>query len=523
MSGALVAKKPSFVQNLLTFSFSTRRDGVWSVLKVVVLFLIVKLARYLKWRRSINRRIPGPPDNLMMGASMELYRAGLNDFWGFNPKLFKSLFSRYGKVARFWLPGTGLFVCFSDPADIAEMNNKARARPALTETLLPFLGKENLLFQKGDMIKKLRLRYGKMVNGRDTLESVHTTSIEMLSKRTRHWAEGKPVDLHGELGPLIYDIMGKVLFGGSWSQHESGQTIRKLHVYLIEWSSRYGMKVLKTPSWRNFCRSFSDMSGYFKAIKDLRKVCGDMIDRRREDIRKNPKAYANDKTALTMLVTDPVSEADKKPFFSKNLAISTMLGFLNGAYDTTHSTVFWVMYHLARHQETQEKLIKELDGQFRGKQPDVDECRRFKFLDAVIKESMRIRPTVPIGMRVPEEDVTIGGHEIPKGSTLLPFLDLKEGTEKYFGKDTENFRPERFLGESSEATTARNTIDRFGGGVRMCVGMTFALAELNAIVTSVLQHYTIHLADPGMPEPEIIYEAGVYQPKEHFGFVFKKR
>lgn len=58
---------------------------------------------------------------------------------------------------------------------------------------------------------------------------------------------------------------------------------------------------------------------------------------------------------------------------------------------------------------------------------------------------------------------------------------------------------------------------------RMCVGMTFALAELNAIFTSVLTRYTIHLADPAMPEPEMIYEAGVYQPKEHFKFIFKTR
>ena len=46
----------------------------------------------------MNAAIPGPPDNLLLGASSELYRAGLNDFWGFNPRLFTSLFNRFGKV-----------------------------------------------------------------------------------------------------------------------------------------------------------------------------------------------------------------------------------------------------------------------------------------------------------------------------------------------------------------------------------------------------------------------------------------
>jgi len=268
---------------------------------------------------------------------------------------------------------------------------------------------------------------------------------------------------------------------------------------------------------------YSDMRAYFKAIKDLRKVCGDMIDKRRDQIRANPKAFEKDKTALTMLVTEPTSETNPKPFFSKELAMSTCIGFLNGAYDTTHSTSFWLMYHLARHQDAQKKLIAELDAKFGKKQPNIDECRTFKLLDATIRESMRMRPTVPIGMRVPETDCTIAGFDVPKGTTLLPFLDLRANTEKYFGKDLDTFRPERFLGDSPEATTARNSFDRFGGSARMCVGMTFALAELYAMFTNILLRFTVHLADPNMPEPEMIYEAGVYQPKEHFKFIFKRR
>ena len=199
---------------------------------------------------------------------------------------------------------------------------------------------------------------------------------------------------------------------------------------------------------------------------------------------------------------------------------------------------------------------------------------------------MRLRPTVPIGMRVPVQDITVGGYPIPKGTTLMPFLDFRTGTEKYFGPEPDVFRPERFLGDSEEARLARSAIDRFGhgersclhsplqfagnyrkftfaivlagqfgitkvmnivldifvicifesvlgrsalrafsgGSARMCVGMTFAIAEIYAIVATVLPHHCISLADKNAPEPEMIYEAGVYQPKDKGQlFVLSKR
>lgn len=484
---------------------------------------LLKAIAYLCWRSKINRLIPGPPDNLLIGASGELQKAGLNDFWGFNPKLFKSLFARYGKIVRFWLPGTGLFICFFDTEDIAEMNKLCEGRPPLTETLLPYLGKDNLLFQKGPMIKQLRLIYQKMVAGRETLEMIHQIAFDAVGPMADKWGSNTSTNLHDELKILQYDIMGKALFGGVWSTTENGPKIRDTHLYLIQWSSRYGMKVLKDPSWGNFFSCISDLRAYFKAIKDLRDLCGAMIDIRRTAIAANPSAYVGDKTSLTMLVTEPVSSTDSTPFFSRELSISTSIGFLNGAFDTTLATSVWLFYHCAVNQEEQKKLIAQIDQAFGGKPSTLTQNRELKLLDAWVRESLRMRPTVPIGMRIPTEDVVIAGVSVPKGTTCLPFLDLREGTEKFFGPDVDVFRPDRFLGDSEQAKMARKSFDRFGGSARLCVGMTFALAELQAILVTVLQKHTVHLADPTMRDPEMIYEAGVYQPKEHISFDFRKR
>lgn len=459
----------------------------------------------------------------MMGACGELYKAGLGDFWGFNPRLFKSLHSRYGKIVRFWLPGSGLFVCCSDVDDVAELNKKCVERPDLTETLLPYLGSDNLLFQKGAMIKNLRMRYGGMVNDKQTLQMVHDVSMALIEQRGCDWADHKTLDLHARLDTIIYDIQGQVIFGGNWSTTDVGQAIRKEHLYLIHWSSRYGMEFLKEPTWSSLFNCGADLRRYFASMRELRRVVGSLISDRKKAMKDDPAKYEDDKTALTMLVKNKKSEQDSTPFFSDHLAVSTCIGFLNGAYDTTHSTSFWTYFHLAKYPQEQQRLVDEFENLFPNKStPTLSGLRDCSLLDAFIKESMRMRPTVPIGMRVPSDDVTIGGVHVPKGTCMLPFLDYRPGSDKQFGPDIDTFRMDRFLGDSEQAAQARSSFDRFGGYGRMCVGMTFALAELKALIARTVQLYEISLADPSI-DPEMIYEAGVYQPKEHFHFVFKKR
>merc|ERR1712125_108641 len=101
---------------------------------------------------------------------------------------------------------------------------------------------------------------------------------------------------------------------------------------------------------------------YQNAIKQFHAVCWRMIQQRRREIKENPKKWANDQSALTMLVTE--TDDKGKPFFDKILAISTCAGFLNGAYDTTHISVFWLLYNLAANPEEQKKLQHEIDAEF---------------------------------------------------------------------------------------------------------------------------------------------------------------
>jgi len=395
--------------------------------------------------------------------------------------------------------------------------------------LLPFLGAKNLLFQPtahdgGVFVKALRLKYGDMVQGDHALQTIHKVVFEMMPKRTSHWGSGEPIHIFDELIHILYDIMGTTLFGGAWSENDNGEMIIKTHRFLIEGSASLGLSVCEHPSFANLLKLPGDYMRYQKAIKDFHAVCWRMIEQRRGEVKKAPEKWKDDQSALTMLVTEK-DEKTGKPFFDKVLAISTCAGFLNGAFDTTHLTTFWLMYHLATSPDVQKKLQAELDAAFPNKaQTSFEACRKLPYLHAVLQESLRARVTVPLGMRGNyQADTKIGNTIVPKGATILPFTNGAHQDPAYFGADVDKFRPERFIGDSPEAQKARKAFHGFGAGLRMCVGFKFAESELKAIFTYFLQRYTVELEDPNMPSPEMRFESGCNSPVKRFPFIFKPR
>jgi cytochrome P450 len=350
-----------------------------------------------------------------------------------------------------------------------------------------------------------------------------------MAERTSHWGKGAPIDVFEELKHLMYDIMGKVIFSGAWSKDENGATIIQTHRFLIEGSASLGLSFCDKFTMANLLKMPSDYRNYQAAIKKLQGIMWNMIEQRRKEVQENPKKWEADKSCLTVLVRE--KDEQGKPYFDKDLAIASGVGLLNGAYDTTHITTVWLMYNLARHPEIQEKVIAEIDTL--GKPdlenlPTYDKLRELKYLDAAIRESIRLRMTVPLGMRGNyKEDVQVGNVTVPKGTTILPFTQGAHTNPKfapaYFGDDVDKFRPERFMGESPEATKARAAFHGFGAGFRMCIGFKFAEVELKAIFVYFLQRYNIGLADPNASSPQMLYESGCNAPKEHFSLCFKPR
>eukprot|EP00794_Sanderia_malayensis_P012110 gene12110-13361_t len=166
--------------------------------------------------------------------------------------------------------------------------------------------------------------------------------------------------------------------------------------------------------------------------------------------------------------------------------------FMFEGHDTTAAGIFWTIYLLGRHPDALKKVQEEVDRVWNGKGEKtlLDLSKEFEYLTCVIKESLRMYPSVPLYARAVNEDIDLGkGLVLPSGSTfgIATFMVHRHPD---FWDDPDDFKPERFLKEN---TTKRHPFAYipFSAGPRNCIGQKFALLEEKIVLASFLRHFNV--------------------------------
>jgi cytochrome P450 len=131
--------------------------------------------------------------------------------------------------------------------------------------------------------------------------------------------------------------------------------------------------------------------------------------------------------------------------------------------------VAWAIERLVRHPGKLARLQQEIE--------DGGET----YMTAVVNETLRVRPVVPIVVRVLQEELRVGSHVLPAGTRVVPSIYLTNRNPRVYG-DAEEFRPERFL---EDAPDTFSWIP-FGGGIRRCIGASFAQLEMRLMLRTML-------------------------------------
>jgi cytochrome P450 len=105
------------------------------------------------------------------------------------------------------------------------------------------------------------------------------------------------------------------------------------------------------------------------------------------------------------------------------------------------------------------------------------------YIDAVIKETLRLRPVVPEVFRAPTEPTELGGYLFEPGTQLAASILLVQLDPVLYPPDPHSFRPDRFL----EGAPEPYTWVPFGGGVRRCIGAAFAQLEMKIVIATILR------------------------------------
>ena len=155
-------------------------------------------------------------------------------------------------------------------------------------------------------------------------------------------------------------------------------------------------------------------------------------------------------------------------------------------HETSTNALAWTLFLLAEHPEVACNLVDELDGLLHGAPPTVEQLGKLPLLDAVIKESMRLLPPVPLHPRVVTEDTELAGHFLPAQTEL--FLSIF-----HMHHDPAIFpNPDRF--DPSRWSKIKPTIyeyNPFSAGPRMCIGAGFAMMEIKIALAMMLQRFRL--------------------------------
>jgi cytochrome P450 len=171
-------------------------------------------------------------------------------------------------------------------------------------------------------------------------------------------------------------------------------------------------------------------------------------------------------------------DEDGNPMTDQELR-DELMTLLVAGHETTATSLSWTVERLIRHPEKLERLRAELDE---GKD---------EYLDAVIKETLRLRPVLPVVVRDLQEDVEIAGHTVRAGERLACSITLAHRNPEVY-PDPHAFKPERFLVQKP----GTYTWIPFGGGIRRCLGASFALYEMKQVLPAIIQQLDLQPVDP---------------------------
>jgi len=198
------------------------------------------------------------------------------------------------------------------------------------------------------------------------------------------------------------------------------------------------------------------MSRFNRAIRLLENVDGLILDEIHE--RRGAADLAERDDILSLLLQ--ARHEDGSPMSDRELR-DELMTLLVAGHETSATALSWAMERLVRHPEALARLRE--DGE--------------EYADAVIKETLRLRPVLPVVVRRVKEPIEIGGRLLPAGVTVAPCIYLVHRRPDVYPEPL-RFRPERFL----HAKAGTYTWFPFGGGVRRCLGASFALFEMSIVL-----------------------------------------
>ncbi|MGH2955487.1 MAG: cytochrome P450, partial [Solirubrobacterales bacterium] len=284
---------------------------------------------------------------------------------------------------------------------------------------------------------------------------------EVARGRVATWEPGTEIRLLGEMEAISFEVMMRIAMGSDGTSEREAQ----LRTLIPQMMDRCESAFTLIPWFRHELGGITPYARLMRFIEGIDEILYEAIAERRKD----PLVQVRE-DALSLLVR--ATYDDGAPLEDRVIR-DELLTMLMAGYETTTAGLTWAFERLLRSPEKLERLTDELEAG--------DES----YLMAVVKETLRRRPVIPIAARKASMPIELLGYTLPAGSVLMVSIYLIHGDPEIY-PDPKEFRPERFLDSDPKGTEGGAWIP-FGGGIRRCLGASLAQYELAVVIRTVLE------------------------------------
>jgi cytochrome P450 len=373
-------------------------------------------------------------------------------------KLLDRVVRKQGDLISTWVPGFGKTVMVLDPQSVRDMVTcpPGALISGRGNAVLQFLyGNTSMFLVDGPSHHRLRRLLVPPFRNRDTLAGYARIMETVAEDMLRHLPKNKQFALLPELRHAMLEIILQVVFGLTDEQRLAPFRAAMTELLDISTSNASGLRdILKKQYGIKWPRLQN-------ALQRSDQLIYAEIRRRRAD-----PTLAEGDDILALLLRTTTEEGD---LLSDKEVRDQLVTLLIAGHETTATTLAWAVELLLQNPQALEKVRESIHDSHAGGDDS--------YIDAVISETLRLRPPIPVFSREVAEDFSLQGHRIPKGTLLVAHIGYIHQRDDHF-ENPQAFQPERFLGKRPEI----NYYAPFGGGLHSCIGNHFAVLEVRVFL-----------------------------------------
>jgi cytochrome P450 len=301
---------------------------------------------------------------------------------------------------------------------------------------------------------------------RTSVEAMGDAMVRLAGEEIGRWQPGRPVDLWAEVRRLMRGMAIGLLFG---DDRERGFPIADMigRLLKLNWSLHVAACPIDLP--------FTPHGRMLRIAEALEPKIVEWAACKRG--RPDPADL------LSILANNP--DETGKPA-SDAVLVGHLPSLFAAAYETCQNVLIWTLVLVALHPEIARALHDEIRGALAGRPASLEAIAALPLLDAVVKESLRMMPPVPVQQRVALADTTLLGHPVRQGSRVV-LSSFLTGRDPTLYADPDCFRPARWA--SIDPSPYEYPV--FSAGPRVCLGATFGNSVVKVAVATLLQRYRV--------------------------------